>query len=67
MQTMPRTLRLNLPPAPMSGGKIAAYLQLVGADPDPVVSVDGAGAIVVLGNCLWLDDLDNDLVQRRPA
>ncbi len=49
----------------MSGGKIAAYLQLVGAD--PVVSVDGAGAIVVLGNCLWLGDLNNDLVRRRPA
>jgi hypothetical protein len=28
---------------------------------DPVVSVDGAGTIVVLGDCLWLGDLDNDL------
>ncbi len=37
---------------PILGGEIAVHQQLVGTD--PVVSVDGAGAIVVLGDCLWL-------------
>ena len=38
------------PLCPILGGKIAVHPQLVGTD--PVVSVDGAGAIVVLGDCL---------------
>ena len=53
------------PLCPILGGKIAVHPQLVGMD--PVVSVNGAGAIVVLGDRLWLGNLDDDLVRRRPA
>ena len=53
------------PPVSMSGGKNAVHLQLIGADPD--VLVNDASTIKVLGICLWLGDLNNDLVRRRPA
>ena len=37
---------------PILGGEIVVHLQLVGTD--PVVSVEGAGTIIVLGDCFWL-------------
>ncbi len=53
------------PLVPMFGGEIAVHPQLIGAD--PVMPVDGAGALVVLCDCLWLGNLDNDLVWQRLA
>ena len=47
------------------GDEIAVHPQLVGMD--PVVLVNGASAIIVLGNRLWLGNLNDDFVQRRPA
>jgi hypothetical protein len=47
----------------MSGGEIAVHPQFVGKD--PVVSVDGAGTLVICRDRLWLGDLDNDHVRWR--
>ena len=51
------------PLVPMSGGEIAVHPQVVGED--PVVSVDGAGTLVICRDRLWLGDLDNDSVWWR--
>jgi hypothetical protein len=50
------------PLVPMFGGEIAAHPQIVRVD--PVVPADGACALVVLCDCLWLGNLDSDLVWR---
>jgi hypothetical protein len=49
----------------MFSGKIVVHPQLVSSD--PVVPVNGAGALVVLGDRLWLGALDNDLVRRHSS
>ncbi len=53
------------PLVPMFSGKIVVHPQLVSSD--PVVPVNGAGALVVLGDRLWLGALDNDLVRRHSS
>jgi hypothetical protein len=51
------------PLVPTSGGKIAVHPQLIGAN--HVVSVDGAGTLVICCNRLRLGDLNNDRVRWR--
>ena len=49
----------------MFGGEIAVQPQLVGIN--SVVSVNGAGALVIICDRLWLGNLDDHLVRRRPS
>ncbi len=49
----------------MFGGKIVVQPQLIGKN--PVVLVNGAGALVIFCNCLWLGDLNDHLVWGRPT
>jgi hypothetical protein len=51
------------PLVPMSGGKIAVHPQLIGAN--HVVSVNGAGTLVICCNRLRLGNLNNDHVRWR--